>query len=53
LTDTTELHTRPLFDLKTKEGLKFFRGIATDAPDVRKIYCIVLNFRALPQQKLG
>jgi FAD/FMN-containing dehydrogenase len=25
-----ELHTRPLFDLKTPEGLKFFRGIATD-----------------------
>jgi Fe-S oxidoreductase len=25
-----ELHTRPLFDLKTPEGLKTFRGVATD-----------------------
>jgi len=25
-----ELHTRPLFDLKTPEGLKMFRGVATD-----------------------
>ena len=24
-----ELHTRPLFNLKTPEGLKFFRGIMT------------------------
>ena len=25
-----ELHTRPLFDLKTEQGLKTFRGVATD-----------------------
>ena len=33
-----ELHTRPLFDLKTKEGLKFFRGIATDVAALVKKY---------------
>ncbi|MDI1338098.1 MAG: FAD-linked oxidase C-terminal domain-containing protein [Lacunisphaera sp.] len=33
-----ELHTRPLFDLKTKEGLKFFRGIATDVAHLVKKY---------------
>jgi FAD/FMN-containing dehydrogenase/Fe-S oxidoreductase len=27
---TGELHTRPMFDLKTPEGLKMFRGVATD-----------------------
>ena len=33
-----ELHTRPLFDLKTHEGLKFFRGIATDVARLVKKY---------------
>lgn len=33
-----ELHTRPLFDLKTPEGLKFFRGIATDVAALVKKY---------------
>jgi FAD/FMN-containing dehydrogenase/Fe-S oxidoreductase len=33
-----ELHTRPLFDLKTKEGMKFFRGIATDVAALVKKY---------------
>ena len=33
-----ELHTRPLFDLKTQEGLKFFRGIATDVAHLVKKY---------------
>jgi FAD/FMN-containing dehydrogenase/Fe-S oxidoreductase len=33
-----ELHTRPLFDLKTAEGLKFFRGIATDVAALVKKY---------------
>jgi FAD/FMN-containing dehydrogenase/Fe-S oxidoreductase len=33
-----ELHTRPLFDLKTREGLKFFRGIATDVAALVKKY---------------
>jgi FAD/FMN-containing dehydrogenase/Fe-S oxidoreductase len=33
-----ELHTRPLFDLKTHEGLKFFRGIATDVAHLVKKY---------------
>lgn len=33
-----ELHIRPLFDLKTHEGLKFFRGIATDVAGLVKKY---------------
>jgi FAD/FMN-containing dehydrogenase/Fe-S oxidoreductase len=33
-----ELHTRPLFDLKTPEGLRFFRGIATDVAALVKKY---------------
>jgi FAD/FMN-containing dehydrogenase/Fe-S oxidoreductase len=33
-----ELHTRPLFNLKTKEGLKMFRDIATDVAALVKKY---------------
>jgi Fe-S oxidoreductase len=33
-----ELHTRPLFDLKTPKGLKFFRDIATDVARLVKKY---------------
>jgi len=33
-----ELHTRPLFNLKTAEGLKMFRGIATDVAALVKKY---------------
>ncbi len=33
-----ELHTRPLFDLRTKEGLSMFRGIATDIAHLVKKY---------------
>jgi FAD/FMN-containing dehydrogenase/Fe-S oxidoreductase len=33
-----ELHTRPLFNLKTEEGLRFFRGIATDVAALVKKY---------------
>ena len=33
-----ELHTRPLFDLKTKQGLAMFRGIATDVAALVKKY---------------
>jgi FAD/FMN-containing dehydrogenase/Fe-S oxidoreductase len=33
-----ELHTRPLFDLKTEEGLKTFRGVATDIAHLVKKY---------------
>ncbi|MFA7343308.1 MAG: FAD-linked oxidase C-terminal domain-containing protein [Terrimicrobiaceae bacterium] len=33
-----ELHTRPLFDLKTGEGLKTFRGVATDIARLVKKY---------------
>ncbi len=33
-----ELHTRPLFDLKTREGLRIFRGIATDVAALVKKY---------------
>jgi len=33
-----ELHTRPLFDLRTLEGLKTFRGIATDVAALVKKY---------------
>jgi len=33
-----ELHTRPLFDLKTPEGLKTFRGVATDIAHLVKKY---------------
>lgn len=33
-----ELHTRPLFDLRTREGLKKFRGIATDVAALVKKY---------------
>ena len=33
-----ELHTRPLFDLKTAEGLRMFRGIATDVAALVKKY---------------
>jgi len=33
-----ELHTRPLFDLKTPEGLRFFRSIATDVAALVKKY---------------
>jgi FAD/FMN-containing dehydrogenase/Fe-S oxidoreductase len=35
---TGELHTRPLFDLKTPEGLKMFRGVATDIAMLVKKY---------------
>jgi FAD/FMN-containing dehydrogenase/Fe-S oxidoreductase len=33
-----ELHTRPLFNLKTPEGMKMFRGIATDVAALVKKY---------------
>ena len=33
-----ELHTRPLFNLRTAEGLRFFRGIATDVAALVKKY---------------
>jgi FAD/FMN-containing dehydrogenase/Fe-S oxidoreductase len=33
-----ELHTRPLFNLKTPEGLRMFRGIATDVAALVKKY---------------
>ena len=33
-----ELHTRPLFNLKTEEGLKMFRDIATDIAALVKKY---------------
>jgi FAD/FMN-containing dehydrogenase/Fe-S oxidoreductase len=33
-----ELHTRPLFDLKTEKGLKMFRSIATDVAALVKKY---------------
>jgi len=33
-----ELHTRPLFDLKSPEGLKTFRGVATDIASLVKKY---------------
>jgi FAD/FMN-containing dehydrogenase/Fe-S oxidoreductase len=33
-----ELHTRPLFNLKTPEGLKMFRAIATDVAALVKSY---------------
>jgi FAD/FMN-containing dehydrogenase/Fe-S oxidoreductase len=33
-----ELHTRPLFDLKTEQGRKMFRGIATDVAALVKKY---------------
>lgn len=33
-----ELHTRPLFDLKTAEGLRMFRTIATDVAALVKKY---------------
>ncbi|MEO6875069.1 MAG: FAD-linked oxidase C-terminal domain-containing protein [Opitutaceae bacterium] len=33
-----ELHTRPLFNLKTEEGLKMFRDIATDVAALVKKY---------------
>ncbi|MCF7675748.1 MAG: FAD-binding protein [Akkermansiaceae bacterium] len=33
-----ELHTRPLFDLKTPEGLRMFRGVATDIALLVKKY---------------
>ncbi len=33
-----ELHTRPLFDLKTPEGLRMFRGIGTDIAALVKKY---------------
>ncbi|MES2696995.1 MAG: FAD-linked oxidase C-terminal domain-containing protein, partial [Verrucomicrobiota bacterium] len=33
-----ELHTRPLFNLKTPKGLKFFRDIATDIAALVKKY---------------
>jgi len=35
---TGEIHTRPLFDLKTGEGLKTFRGVATDIAALVKKY---------------
>ena len=35
---TGELHTRPLFDLKTPEGLKMFRSVATDIALLVKKY---------------
>jgi FAD/FMN-containing dehydrogenase/Fe-S oxidoreductase len=34
-----ELHTRPLFNLKTPEGLRMFRAIATDVAALVKKYC--------------
>jgi Fe-S oxidoreductase/FAD/FMN-containing dehydrogenase len=33
-----ELHTRPLFDLKTPEGLRMFREVATDVAKLVKKY---------------
>lgn len=33
-----EIHTRPLFDLKTEKGLKTFRGVATDIAQLVKKY---------------
>ncbi len=33
-----ELHTRPLFDLKTEEGLRTFRGVAEDVAALVKKY---------------
>ena len=33
-----EIHTRPLFDLKTEQGLKTFRGVATDIAMLVKKY---------------
>jgi FAD/FMN-containing dehydrogenase/Fe-S oxidoreductase len=33
-----ELHTRPLFNLRTEDGLKMFRGIATDVAALVKKY---------------
>ena len=33
-----ELHTRPLFNLKTEKGLRFFRDIATDIAHLVKKY---------------
>ncbi|MFA7234461.1 MAG: FAD-linked oxidase C-terminal domain-containing protein [Terrimicrobiaceae bacterium] len=33
-----ELHTRPLFDLKSGQGLKTFRGVATDIAHLVKKY---------------
>lgn len=33
-----ELHTRPLFDLKTQKGLETFRGVATDIAHLVKKY---------------
>ncbi len=33
-----ELHTRPLFDLRTNDGLKMFRDIATDVAQLVKKY---------------
>jgi len=33
-----EIHTRPLFDLKTTQGLKTFRGVATDIAMLVKKY---------------
>ncbi len=33
-----ELHTRPLFDLKTPEGLRLFRSVATDIAHLVKKY---------------
>jgi FAD/FMN-containing dehydrogenase/Fe-S oxidoreductase len=33
-----ELHTRPMFDLKTPEGLKMFREVATDIAHLVKKY---------------
>ncbi|MCX6879453.1 MAG: FAD-binding protein [Verrucomicrobia bacterium] len=33
-----ELHTRPLFDLKTPDGLKMFRDVATDIAHLVKKY---------------
>ncbi len=35
---SVELHTRPLFNLKSEEGLKAFRGIATDIAALVKKY---------------
>jgi len=35
---TGELHTRPLFNLKTREGLKMFRDVATDIAALVKKY---------------
>ncbi|MFO1451953.1 MAG: FAD-linked oxidase C-terminal domain-containing protein [Opitutaceae bacterium] len=33
-----ELHTRPLFDLRTRQGLEMFRAIATDIASLVKSY---------------